>query len=176
LAVEDNNGGTTFGEFFSDGTILEIREMIPPQGSGNFNPNLGSTGSGWASYASGGYATPRIVNYESPYRGSPNPVALGPGPTISGNIDTTNFARFMSQIYLYAIAVAGLLAVIMCIFGGYLVMSARGDGAQASKGRDFIYSSLVGLVLLLSAFLILNTLNPDLTMLDIPSLTNFDQQ
>lgn len=174
MAVEDNNGGTTFIEFFGDGTILEIREIISPQGTGNFNPSLGSTGSGFTSYTSSGYSTPRIVTYNSPYRGNPTPVNIGPGPSITENLDTTSLAQFLSRIYLYAIAIAGMLAVVMSVFGGYLVMSARGNGAQATRGREYIYSSLVGLVLLLAAFLILNTLNPDLTQLDVPSLRNLE--
>jgi hypothetical protein len=76
-----------------------------------------------------------------------------------------NIGECVSQIYLWSLGLSGILAVAMSIFGGYLVMSARGNGQQASQGKSYIYSSLIGLVLLLAAYLLLNTINPDLTNL-----------
>jgi hypothetical protein len=95
--------------------------------------------------------TPFVVSAQS------NPCSSGAG----------NIGQCISQIYLWSLGISGLLAVIMTIFGGYLVMSARGNGQQASKGKSFIYSSLVGMVLLLAAYLLLNTINPDLTNFSI---------
>lgn len=74
-----------------------------------------------------------------------------------------NIGRCVTQVYLWSLGISGLLAVGMSVLGGYLIMSARGNGAQASKGKDFIYSSLIGIVLLAAAYLLLNTINPDLT-------------
>jgi high-affinity Fe2+/Pb2+ permease len=74
-----------------------------------------------------------------------------------------NIGQCVSQIYLWSLGLSALLAVVMSIFGGYYIMSARGNGAQATKGKEFIYSSLIGMVLLLAAYLLLNTINPDLT-------------
>jgi hypothetical protein len=171
MAVEDNNGGTTYVEFWSDGTILEAREIIPPSGqNGNFNPGLGSTGGGFVTFTSADYGRPTVTSYQSPYRGSPPRPVQPAGPGANETLDTTQFAETLSRVYLYALGLAGLLAVAMAVFGGYLVMMARGNAQQASKGRDFITSSLIGLVLLFAAFIILNTLNPDLTQLDVPSL------
>ena len=75
---------------------------------------------------------------------------------------TGNIGKCVSQIYLWSLGLSGLLAVAMSVFGGYLVMTARGNGEQASRGKSFIYSSLVGLFLLMGAYLLLNTINTDL--------------
>jgi hypothetical protein len=173
-AVEDNNGGTTYVEFFSDGTIVEIREAIAPEGQGNYNPCLGLTGVGYLICASIDYATPRLTTFTSTYRGNSSPPRIIPGPRIPDTFDTSNFAQALTQIYLYALAVAGILAVAVAIFGGYMVMSARGNAAAASKGREYITSALIGLALLMAAFLILNTLNSDLTDFEVPSLNLFN--
>jgi hypothetical protein len=74
-----------------------------------------------------------------------------------------NIGECVTQVYLWSLGLSGLLAVAMAVFGGYLVMMARGNGQQASKGKSFIYSSLIGIVLLMAAYLLLNTINPDLT-------------
>lgn len=173
MAVEDNNGGTTYAEFMSDGTVLEVREIIQPTGrNGNFNPCLGTTATGFTSCASVDQGRAVVTTYESNFRVAPSTPAAPAGTARLDKPDTTKFARLLSQIYLYTLGLAGLLAVAMSVLGGYLVMSARGNAAQASKGRDFIYSSLIGLVLLFGAFIILNTINPDLTKFDFSSLGN----
>lgn len=83
-----------------------------------------------------------------------------------------NIGQCVSQIYLWSLGLSGFLAVVMSVWGGYLVMSARGNGQQAANGKSYIYSSLIGMVLLLSAYLLLNTINPDLTnfSVDLPSV------
>jgi hypothetical protein len=60
----------------------------------------------------------------------------------------------------------------MIVFGGYKVMSAGGNASRARDGKSYIYSSLVGLVLLLASYLILNTINTDLTDFTTPSFDN----
>jgi hypothetical protein len=175
IAVKDNNQATTYVEFFSDGYIAEIREAIPPTGiNGNFNPCLGLTGTGFLICTSSDYNNPQITNYVSNYRGySRPPMPLSP-PRAPEVLSGASVAAAMTQIYLWALGLSGLLAVVYAVFGGYLVMTASGNAAQATRGREFITSALVGLVLLLAAFLILNTLNPDLTDFDIQSLTGLN--
>jgi hypothetical protein len=74
-----------------------------------------------------------------------------------------NLGACVSRIYIWSIGISALLAVLMTIFGGYFIMTARGNGAQVEKGKDYIRGSLIGMVLLLAAYLILNTINTDLT-------------
>jgi hypothetical protein len=101
--------------------------------------------------------TPFLVAAQS---GSNNPCT-----SVSGGGD---FGRCVSQVYIWSLGISALIAVVMCIFGGYLVMTARGNGAQAANGRSYIVSSITGMVLLFAAYLILNTINPDLTNFQLP--------
>jgi hypothetical protein len=73
----------------------------------------------------------------------------------------------VSQIYLWALGAAAMLAVGMMIFGGYQVMTASGNAQRASTGKSYLVSSLVGIALLLGAYLLLQTINPDLTDLKL---------
>ncbi|HEV8601011.1 MAG TPA: pilin [Patescibacteria group bacterium] len=75
---------------------------------------------------------------------------------------TSSIGKCVNQIYLWALGLSGILAVLMMILGGYLVMSAGGNAQQSSKGKEFIMSAIVGLGLLFGSYLILNTINPDL--------------
>jgi hypothetical protein len=73
----------------------------------------------------------------------------------------------VNQVYKWSLGAAGILALLMIVFGGYQVMTAGGNAQRATSGRSFIYSSLIGLAILLGAFLLINTINPDLTQLKI---------
>lgn len=78
-----------------------------------------------------------------------------------------DIGRCVSQIYVWSLGLSSLLAIIVVIVGGYFVMTARGNAAQASKGKSYIYSALVGLILLFGAYIILNTINSDLVDFDV---------
>jgi hypothetical protein len=74
-----------------------------------------------------------------------------------------NLGECVSQIYLWSLGISGLLAVAVAVWGGYLVMTARGNAAASTKGKNYIYSALAGMILLAGAYILLNTINTDLT-------------
>jgi len=65
-------------------------------------------------------------------------------------------------VYDYAIGIAGGLAGVMLMIGGFQYLTAGGDASRVGAAKKRITDSMVGLVLVLGAFLILNTINPDL--------------
>jgi hypothetical protein len=68
---------------------------------------------------------------------------------------------------MWSLGLSAMLAVVMTVLGGYFVMTARGNAQQAEKGKSFIFSSIVGMFLLMGAYLLLNTINPDLVNFDL---------
>jgi hypothetical protein len=95
---------------------------------------------------------------------SPLVVAAQAGnPCTSGTSSSNDLGRCVSQIYVWSLGLSGLLAVGAAVFGGYIIMTARGNGAQVGKGKQYLVSALAGMVLLMGAYLILNTINSDLT-------------
>jgi hypothetical protein len=93
--------------------------------------------------------------------------ACKPG-TIPRNAATNpQIGQCVNQIYLWALGAAGALALIMMIYGGYEVMTAAGNAQRATNGKSYIYSSLIGILILLGAYLLLSVINPDLTKLEV---------
>jgi hypothetical protein len=100
-----------------------------------------------------------------------NPCTSSSTTTSSGNsyasATSQQLGKCVNQVYLWSLGIAGVLALLMIVLGGYYVLTAAGNAAQASKGKSYIWSSLIGIVILLGAYLILTTINPDLTRFNI---------
>jgi hypothetical protein len=107
--------------------------------------------------------------------GSSTPAALAPpaggGITVPVQADTSTLPKLINQIYLWALGVGALLALLMTVLGGYFYMTSGGNAESASRGKDMIFSAIVGLVLLFGSYLILRTINPDLVEFKIPAGT-----
>lgn len=71
-----------------------------------------------------------------------------------------NLAEYIILIYDFALAVAGILAVTMITFGGYLWLTAGGNPGRVGKAKEYIVSAITGLILALGAFTILYFVNP----------------
>lgn len=51
----------------------------------------------------------------------------------------------------------GLLAVLMVIYGGFLYLTAAGDEGKTETGKKVILYSVIGIVIILIAFALVNT-------------------
>jgi hypothetical protein len=83
---------------------------------------------------------------------------------------TTTASKFFQGIVPLIIALAGALAVLMIIIGGIQYMSTDAIG-EKSEGKERIRNAIGGFILIISAWLILYTVNPKLIEfnLSIPS-------
>ncbi|MES2060079.1 MAG: hypothetical protein V4438_03550 [Patescibacteria group bacterium] len=92
---------------------------------------------------------------------------LTPVPGIQpGPVDTnkTDLSTYLGSLYKFGVAAAAGLAVIMVIWGGIEYITAvAGEGK--SGGKERITSAILGLLLALGSYIILNTINPDLLSL-----------
>ena len=70
--------------------------------------------------------------------------------------------QYIAAIYKYAIGIVGILAGIMIVVGGLLWLTAGGAADRVSTAKSFIESSLVGLVIALTSYLLLYAINPNL--------------
>jgi len=88
-----------------------------------------------------------------------------PAFTLAANKCTgdAKIGECVSQVYIWSLGAAGILALLMIVIGGYVTMTAAGNAERATRGKSYITSSLIGLALLIGAYLLLNTINPDLT-------------
>tara|TARA_Y100000310_G_scaffold279462_1_gene298579 strand:+ start:394 stop:933 length:540 start_codon:yes stop_codon:yes gene_type:complete len=70
--------------------------------------------------------------------------------------------------YTFLVSISGLAAFVMIVWGGIQWMTSSGDTGKISDAKDRIQKALLGLLIVLSSFLILQVINPDLTNLSIP--------
>jgi len=83
-----------------------------------------------------------------------------PGVTIAENSATSTFATYIPGLFNLIIGVAGVLAVVMIIYGGIQYMST--DAFQGkSDAKNTISNAIWGLILTISAWLILFSIYPD---------------
>jgi hypothetical protein len=77
-----------------------------------------------------------------------------------------NFSDFINALYALAIGIAGLLAVVKLIIAGMRYMLSDVVTSKTDAIKD-IYGAVFGLLIVLSAYLILYVINPDLTTTNV---------
>lgn len=80
---------------------------------------------------------------------------------IPGAEQTSDFTQYLKDIINFGFAVIGILALFMLIIGAYQYLMAAGSG-KAESAKETITSALLGLILGLCAWIILEKINPDL--------------
>lgn len=80
------------------------------------------------------------------------------------------FPLYVKYFYYLFLTIAGLLALGVIIYGGFLYLISAGAPVKMIAAREQISGGILGLVILLSSYLILATVNPQLTILHLPGL------
>ena len=81
-----------------------------------------------------------------------------------------NIADVVNNVYNFAFLVGGLLAFGAVVYGALRYTFSGGNESAQSDARDQITQAMLGLLLLLGAYLVLNTLSLNLTSLRLPTL------
>ena len=87
----------------------------------------------------------------------------------AGFLGAASTEDFISKLYTYSIGLGGLLAVGAIVTGGILIATS-GVVNKQQLGRDLIVGALWGLALLLGAYFLLQTINPQLVKLKSPGI------
>ena len=77
-----------------------------------------------------------------------------PGSGVEGNGDS--LMDIVKNIINVVIGVVGVIAVLMMIIGGISFITSQGDASKVTKARNTILYGVVGLVVALLAFAIVN--------------------
>ena len=91
-------------------------------------------------------------------------------PGIPGSQSQTSPVGLIVNFYEFALMVGGLLAFGGVVYGAVKYTLAAGNPSGQTDARDQITQALIGLLLLVSIYIILNFVNPDLTHLRLPTL------
>lgn len=82
-----------------------------------------------------------------------------------------NIAGYINMMIKLFIGICAVLAVIMIVMGGIEYMTSELPGMK-SEGKDRIIHAILGLLLALGAWTLLNAINPHLFDADLKSLAN----
>ena len=92
-------------------------------------------------------------------------------PNLPGSLSVVSSpGGWIKSFYNYALFISGFLAFGAIVYGGIKYAIARGNPSQESEARQWIWSALLGMLLLAAAYLILYTVNPNLVNLSLPNL------
>ncbi|MBI4426332.1 MAG: hypothetical protein HY567_02040 [Candidatus Kerfeldbacteria bacterium] len=90
-------------------------------------------------------------------------------------VDETLLGRYISGFYVFFAGVAGILAVVMMMWGGFHYITAAGNPQRMNEGKSIISGAIIGLILVLISYLLLNAINPRLIQFQVPSLRYIPQ-
>lgn len=74
-------------------------------------------------------------------------------------------AEYIEALYKYGISIIGILAVITMMIGGILWLTAAGNDQRIADAKKWVGGSLMGVLIALTSYIILNMINPALTQL-----------
>lgn len=70
--------------------------------------------------------------------------------------DGASLTEIVQSILNWIFGIIGIVAVVMIIIGGFNFMTSAGDPGKVKKGKDTILYGIIGLVVALLAFAIVN--------------------
>lgn len=68
----------------------------------------------------------------------------------------TDLNKMVQSVLNWVFGIIGIVAVIMIIMGGFNMMISSGDPGKVKKGKDTILYGIIGLVIAILAFAIVN--------------------
>lgn len=84
----------------------------------------------------------------------------------------SDFPTYISSIYKFAVWTVGIAALLMLSIGGFMYLTSAGNNARMEKAKGVITDSVFGVVMVMTAYLLLYVLNPDLVGGNISSLSS----
>lgn len=79
-----------------------------------------------------------------------------------------DYRRYIQQFYQFSIAASVLIATVLIMIGGMIWVTSAGNQSRITKAKEYISNSIIGVILLMSAYLLLQFINPRLVTLESP--------
>lgn len=95
---------------------------------------------------------------------------LAPIPCVGGDCDSlakeTDLSKYIPGLFKLLVGLSAVAAVLMIVFGGFEYMSS--DALMKKEaGKERMKNAIFGLIFVISAWLILNTINPKILNFDL---------
>lgn len=89
------------------------------------------------------------------------------GELKNGVMSSDLFAKYIQAFYNYGMKIVGILAAVVLMAGGLLWLTSAGNDSRITQAKELIGGSIIGSLVLLSSWVILNTINPELLNLQV---------
>ena len=76
---------------------------------------------------------------------------------------------YLRYIFVFAIGISGFIIFGVMIVAGFRYFTSSGNPAVINDAKDQIFSAFIGVIVLLSSYILLRTINPQLVIMDMPS-------
>ena len=90
-----------------------------------------------------------------------------PMETIPGSTAPKDFCEYIQAVYKFGIWTVGIAGMFMIMFGGYTYLLSAGNNSTMQKGKGFITDAIIGIIMALTAYILLYIINPDLLEIKI---------
>jgi hypothetical protein len=104
-------------------------------------------------------------------------------PTVSSALELTyprvqnleirldmNLNELIAWFYYFIVGISGLAAFSMLVWGGFTWLTSAGSSSKTGEAKERISSAVLGLMIILSSWVILRLINPELTIIRLPTL------
>ncbi len=102
-----------------------------------------------------------------------------PGFPKDATINGALLGKVINGFYNYIVWLAGILAVIVIMIAGFQWVTAAGNQSKIGEAKERITGAIIGLVLALSSYMLLNIINPELVKIqdlsELVDITPMDQ-
>ena len=88
------------------------------------------------------------------------------GSRLAGLYASGTLADYLNKIFQFAIVIGAIAAVLRLMYAGYLYMGSADMWSNKRRAKEVIGDVTLGLLLLLTVWLILSQINPDILKLD----------
>jgi hypothetical protein len=79
-----------------------------------------------------------------------------PKPKGTGLGASTNFVDLMKKVFTLLLGISGAISVLFVLFGGFQYMTSAGNEKQAETGKNNVMYAIIGLVVVILAYTIVN--------------------
>ncbi len=95
---------------------------------------------------------------------------LEPLPGFEEAVTPSNPVTYIEALYWYALGLAVVLSVLMLVIGGLEYTTSFASESNKGKAKARIENALIGLVIALTSYLILYTVNPEMATLKLKDI------
>lgn len=123
--------------------------------------------------------TPEEVPFTpiTPELGIPIPNGNLTAPTRENGIVRIAFlAEYINAVYRYLSTIGLVIAIVMVVYGGFLYLGASAGVGEIARGKKIITDSIIGMLIILSAYGILSLVNPQTVNLKVLELAFVNEE